>query len=286
VMVSPAFATFHLMQVEQVIGGVNDDTTAQAIQLRMRASFQNLVQNGRLVVRDSTGANPLILIQPSTSVLNSSAGDRVLLVTSNFVSTTSPAVVPDFYMTNSIPPSYLAAGRLTWEDTVGTVLWAVCWGGTNYTGPITCSTLNDDNGTNGPAFPGPLPSTGTSALLFTNTATALSRSNIVDYIVTPGSATFTNNARNGFLVVGALNPVITGCVRENNNIRITWTTLAGKTNFVQATAGGPGGSYSNNFADLSLPIVGTGSGVVTTNYVDTGVVTNIPVRYYRVRAMP
>ncbi len=32
----PAQATFHLMQIEQVIGGVNGDTTAQAIQLRMR----------------------------------------------------------------------------------------------------------------------------------------------------------------------------------------------------------------------------------------------------------
>ena len=31
----PADADFHLMQIEQVIGGVNGDTAAQAIQLRM-----------------------------------------------------------------------------------------------------------------------------------------------------------------------------------------------------------------------------------------------------------
>ena len=37
---TPAVATFHLMQIEQVIGGVNGDTSAQAIQLRMRASTQ------------------------------------------------------------------------------------------------------------------------------------------------------------------------------------------------------------------------------------------------------
>ena len=32
----PAFASFHLMQIEQVIGGVHGDTSAQAIQLRIR----------------------------------------------------------------------------------------------------------------------------------------------------------------------------------------------------------------------------------------------------------
>ena len=34
---------FDLMQIEQVIGGVAGDTTAQAIQLRMRADFQCFV---------------------------------------------------------------------------------------------------------------------------------------------------------------------------------------------------------------------------------------------------
>ena len=38
-----AHATFHLMQIEQVIGGVNGDTTAQAIQLRMRARASKLL---------------------------------------------------------------------------------------------------------------------------------------------------------------------------------------------------------------------------------------------------
>ena len=38
---SPGFTvptSFHLMQIEQVIGGVNGDVTLQAIQLRMRFS--------------------------------------------------------------------------------------------------------------------------------------------------------------------------------------------------------------------------------------------------------
>jgi len=48
----PAHATFHLMQVEQVIGGVSGDTSAQAIQLRMRLDGQGGVSKARLVVRE------------------------------------------------------------------------------------------------------------------------------------------------------------------------------------------------------------------------------------------
>ena len=39
----PASATFHLMQVEQIIAGVDGSTATQAIQLRMRSASQNLV---------------------------------------------------------------------------------------------------------------------------------------------------------------------------------------------------------------------------------------------------
>ncbi len=44
----PALASFHFMQIEQVIGGVNGDTSAQAIQLRMRSSFQQFVAGARM----------------------------------------------------------------------------------------------------------------------------------------------------------------------------------------------------------------------------------------------
>jgi len=287
-LASPALATFHEMQIEQVIGGVNGDTTAQAIQLRMRFAGQTQVQNAKVVVYDATGSNAITLIQPPTSVSNGVAGDRILLVSSNFVNNTSPTTVPDFYLTNLIPASYLAAGRLTWEISGGTILWSISWGGTNYTGPNTGSTINDSDGNFGPPFPGPLPSTSTSALLFTNTADALSLSNIVDYIVTPGAATFTNNARAGFVVLPppVIPPLVTAITRESNDIRVTWTTTAGKTNVVQVTSGGTNGSFTNNFVDLSPPIIVAGSGPVGTNYLDSGGATNVPTRYYRVRLVP
>jgi hypothetical protein len=196
--------------------------------------------------------------------------------------------VPDFYLTNLIPASYLAAGRLTWESSGPTILWSVSWGGTNYTGPNTGSTINDSDGNFGPSFPGPLPSTSTSSLLFTNTAGAPSLSNIVDYIVTPGAATFTNNARAGFVVVlpPVIPPVVTTVTHESNDIRVTWTTTAGKTNVVQVTSGDANGNFTNNFVDLSPPIVVPGSGQVGTNYLDSGGGTNVPARYYRVRLVP
>jgi hypothetical protein len=55
---------------------------------------------------------------------------------------------------------------------------------------------------------------------------------------------------------------------------------------VQAANGGPGGSFSNNFADLRLEIVPRGTSATTTNYLDVGGATNKPARYYRVRLVP
>ena len=58
---SPGFTvplSFHLMQVEQVIGGVNGNMARQAIQLRMRFVGQNLVSQARVRAWDAAGANP------------------------------------------------------------------------------------------------------------------------------------------------------------------------------------------------------------------------------------
>ncbi len=41
ILIQPSVAeSFHHMQIEQVIGGVNGNTTTQAIQLRTRSAFQ------------------------------------------------------------------------------------------------------------------------------------------------------------------------------------------------------------------------------------------------------
>src|SRR5438046_4609395 len=111
-----AHATFHLMQIEQVIGSVNGDTTAQAIQLRMRAAGQNFVSGGKLVVFDAAGLNPITVLNVASNVGNALAGDRVLIASANFPSHTTPPAVPVFTMANLIPASYFAAGSLGWDS--------------------------------------------------------------------------------------------------------------------------------------------------------------------------
>ena len=200
----PANATFDLMQIEQVIGGVNGDVSAQAIQLRMRAPFQCFLQPARLWVHDAAGANPILLFDFSVCppfvqcVAECVAGDRVLLTSANFSDLLDTPVAADFILTNLIPESYLAAGSLTFEDSAGTVYWRLSWGGAAYSGPNDGSCVNDDSpcpdGDFGPPWPEPLPSGGVEALRFQGPAAALSTTNADDYALTAGAAVFTNNA--------------------------------------------------------------------------------------------
>jgi len=190
----PASATFHLMQIEQVIAGVDGDNTVQAIQLRMRTTFQNQLQNARLNVRDAAGNNPILLIDFTTPVAIQATGGHVLAATANFSAHTSPAVTPDYILTNPIPPAYLAAGSLTFEDDFGTIYWRLSWGGAGYTGSGAGSTANDIDGIFNPPTTLTPPTASNRALVFTGAATAQSTNNAANYALTSGASVFTNNA--------------------------------------------------------------------------------------------
>jgi T5SS/PEP-CTERM-associated repeat protein len=79
---------------------------------------------------------------------------------------------------------------------------------------------------------------------------------------------------------------IVDVTQEGDDVRITWTTVGGRTNAAQATAGDADGGYTTNFIDISGLIILPGSGDATTNYVDVGGATNAPARYYRIRLVP
>ncbi|MBC7772429.1 MAG: hypothetical protein H7210_08040 [Pyrinomonadaceae bacterium] len=207
-----ARASFHIMQIEQIIGGVNGDVTQQAIQLRMRSGFQNQVQNSRIRAWDAAGQNPIILATFPGPVPNQGVGVRVLVCSANFVNSTTPVTVPDRIMTNLIPASYLAAGRITFEDNAGTIYWMVCFGGAGYSGPTTGSFTNDADGNFGPAWPGALPSSGTQALRFSGAANAASTNNAADYALTTGPAVFTSNANVNFTVNAGPAPTGACCI--------------------------------------------------------------------------
>ncbi|MDZ4288269.1 MAG: choice-of-anchor D domain-containing protein [Prosthecobacter sp.] len=204
VMLAPsAFASFHFMQIEQVIGSVDGNPAAQAIQLRMRSSGQNQVQNSQIRVWDAAGANPVLLLNISASVPVNTAGSRVLLATAAFttaVQATTPGFAPDFTLANPIPVSYLAAGRLTFEADAGTIYWSLAWGGAAYTGSHTGVTQNDANGNFGPAFGQGLPTTGRQGLLFQGTFGAQSTTNAADYALSADPATVTKNSGTSYII--------------------------------------------------------------------------------------
>ncbi len=193
----PVQASFHLIQIEQVIGGVNGDTTAQAVQLRLRALGENFVSGGTLVAVDAAGNNPITLLNFPSDVANGAAGSRILITTPSFASHETSPIASDFTMTNAIPASYLSAGRLSYQRPGyqgGAALWSVSWGGAGYSGPNTGALDNDADGNFGPPFAGVLPSDSTVALRFNGAASAMSTNNAANYSVTAGAATFTNNA--------------------------------------------------------------------------------------------
>ncbi len=76
---------------------------------------------------------------------------------------------------------------------------------------------------------------------------------------------------------------IDSILRQGNDIQLTWTTVAGKTNVLQAANGAADGGYSNNFTDI-FTVTNTVSTV--TNYLDVGAATNFSARYYRLRLLP
>ncbi|MBY0113805.1 MAG: hypothetical protein K2Y21_13390 [Phycisphaerales bacterium] len=209
-LASTAVASHHVMQIQQIIGGVGGDVTAQAIQLRQRFAGQNFVALSRLRVYDAAGQNPITLITFPANVSNGAAGATILIASPSFVGKTTPAAVPDFTMSAVIPASYLAAGKLAFEDGA-TIWWSVAWGGAAYTGSQVLNFTNDSDSNAGPAFPLALPSASTSALTYNGAASGASTTNAANYIVTSGAAVFKNNPGTNFTVT------IPACPGDLNN---------------------------------------------------------------------
>ena len=201
--------TFHFMQIERVIGGVNGEICGQAIQLRMRSVFQCFVGGSNLFVHDAEGKNRIHLIDFTAHVPGCEAGDTVLVASETFAEFVDGEVDIDFPLTELIPESYFAAGSLTFENDVGTIYWRLSWGGDDYTGSNEGATTNDDDfpvGDFGPPFPGPLPSDGVQALFFDGPHGDQSTSNADDYELTEGPAVFTNNAGDSAAVTATACP--------------------------------------------------------------------------------
>lgn len=199
---SRCMASFHFMQIEKVVGGVNGDTSAQAIQLRMRTPAQGQVNRAKLIAVNASGENPVVIIDFENTVRNEAAGDRVLIASIPMRAYTDPPSVETFTMESLIPASYLDAGSLIFlndEDTL--IVWRISWGGVAYTGETGGALTNDDDREFGPPFGGPLPSTGLQVLEFTGPFEAKSTTNASDYQLSDGPGVLTNNSGDSFTLI-------------------------------------------------------------------------------------
>ena len=105
---------------------------------------------------------------------------------------------------------------------------------------------------------------------------------VAGYDLCTGWGSPTGSALINALLANSPRISITGITIQGRDVLLTWQSLAGATNVVQVTPGAPGGSYSNNFVNLSSNIVTAVTGPTTTNYLDSSGATNAPSRYYRI----
>jgi hypothetical protein len=144
----------------------------------------------------------------------------------------------------------------------GTVL-ADCDGTLTFTGILTNNgILRAENGSVLEAF-GPVVNNG-----------------LIDII--DGATNFHSTFINNGTVADASTFRIVSITKEGNDIRVTWSTVSGRTNVLQVT----GGSYSNSFTALGPAILVPGLNVSLTNYLDSGAVTAAPALFYRVKLVP
>ncbi len=220
--VSHCLGSYHFMQIEKIVGGVNGDVTAQAIQLRMRSAGQGQMDNAKLIAWDAVGENPVVIIDFQNAVPNEAAGERILIISLPMAAYTDPAVEQNFFMEALIPESYLAAGSLTFQNDEETLLvWRASWGGTAYIGDTTGSLTNDDDREFGPPFGGPLPSSGLQVLEFAGDFDDKSSSNEADYLPSNEPGVLTNNSGDSFtlIVPDCDDPEGAGPDSDNDSVR-------------------------------------------------------------------
>jgi hypothetical protein len=217
-LASTVQGNFHIMQVEEIIGGINGDASAQAIQLRMRTTGQTVLSSASVWAADANGANRTLLLNIAGNVTNGTIiGDRILLTTAAFNNAMilggNAGFTGDFLLTTAIPASFLSAGKLTFEadggttSTPGTVYWSVAWGGASYLGDNIGNAQNDadtffgDNLGHPAPFGSALPTSSRQGVLFSGAASAPSTNNAADYTLSANPATVTKNSRVAFTVV-------------------------------------------------------------------------------------
>lgn len=203
-LATPVAATFHLMHIEQLIVGVGGDAQAQAIQLEMRFADQGLLAPSRLVVRDASGQNPIVLVDFTEAAPNQESGARILIASAQMSAYADPPLTADFTLAQLIPPDYFAAGSLTFEtDDGATIVNRLSWGGSNYTGPTDAADFNS-GGDVGAPFPLPLSIAAAQSVHLAIDHHQRSETNATDYHLEHDRVVLISNSREEFLIVACM----------------------------------------------------------------------------------
>ena len=271
--------------------------------------------HGRInAYRAVTNSQPDLALALTASPATVALGSN--LIYTIIVTNLGPATASSVTVTNALPAAATFLNATTTlgtcaTDAFGNVACTLSRLTTNDTATITITTLINTAGiitntaTTATTAIDANPNNNTATLI---TATATVGDGLPDWWRAQyfgGNGTTTNylSCANGdadgtgqnnlFKYLAGLNPTnpssvfrITSTGPTGSNFTVTWKTAGPRTNVVQATNGAPGSGYTNNFQDISGPIIINVVGDTVTNYVDVGGATNRPARFYRVRLGP
>jgi hypothetical protein len=210
--VTPAQAQYAHVQIEMVIGSVDGDPAAQAVQLRIGQAGDNALAGMEVVACDATGANPVTICTIPSNVSNGALGARVLLCSNAMLGRLAPSITPDFMLSAPIPTSYLAAGSLYLDmpgDAMGP-LWRLSWGGASYSGSGAVETINDADGDCNPAYPSTIDGVVGRGVQFRFDPATPSTTNANDYASGQGADQVWNNAGDKATIIAGTTPVAQG----------------------------------------------------------------------------
>jgi len=125
--------TFHLAEIYKIMAGYNGNTAIQAVEIRMNATGENLVNGASIVVYNADGTTSTNLGTFAADVPNGVAGGRILCATTGFQTTFG--ITADLTFSPGIIPM---TGQVSYEKPTCLVN-AIPYG--NVTAPLTSTTM-------------------------------------------------------------------------------------------------------------------------------------------------
>ncbi len=269
--------TYQWLKNGNIMPGKNDSTLTFPFALGDDNGIYSVIvsNDAGVVISDNAALTVNGTGATASFTANPTSGDEPLAVTFTDTSTGSPNITLFWNLGDGTTPSTAGGASFTHAYPAGT--YTVTLTASNWFGASTVTQSNLVVAVNA-AFEswqmGNFGCTNCPQAVPSADPDGDGMNNMAEYL----AGTDPNNSASGLRVISM--------VRQGANTVITWTTAGGRTNVVQVTAGDVNGNYTNNFTNLSSPIVISGSGDATTNYTDVGGATNRPSRYYRVRLAP